>query len=281
MKPTRWSFWRQCALTLTVAILAGGCDDIEQIADPSAEAYEALLQLYEELGGDDWANKENWLTAAPVGTWYGVTTDSKENVTGLNLNGNGLKGQIPRSIHALELLESLDLGRNALMGLVPSGISSLKNLRELNLAGNSLTGMVPVELQFLHDLVVLDLRDNLLVGEIPWQLARLGNLEHLLLSGNMLSGSLPFELGYMPSLRHLWLHDNPGLDGPILPDFGHLQVADFNISGTALSGPLPLELMDVPLIRFWWADTDLCAPHDVAFQIWLGKILDHSWGPNC
>lgn len=281
--PVRRSFSRcsQCALTLAVAILVGGCDAVERILNPPAEAVEVLFQLYEQLDGDDWTNNRNWLTNAPIGTWHGVTLDSGGNVTELDLSNNGLAGRIPPVIHKLEALESLDLAENDLTGVIPREIGALKSLVTLNLAGNSLTGPIPAELRFLDNLAALDLRDNRLTGPIPWELAALHNLEHLVLYGNLLSGELPGELGVLRNLRFLWIHGNSGLRGPIPPGFGNLRVADLDISATGLSGPLPLALMNVPLVRFRWTETDLCAPHDPAFRVWMGKIPDHNWGPMC
>jgi len=268
-------------MALTVAILVGGCDAVERVIEPPAETVEVLKQLYDGLGGDDWTNKRNWLTNAPIDTWYGVTVDSRGSVTELDLSNNGLAGVIPPRIHKLEALESLDLGGNALTGRIPLEIGALRSLVTLNLRDNSLRWKVPAELQFLDNLVTLDLRNNQLSGLIPWELGALRNLEHLFLSGNRFWGRLPVKLGTLDNLRVLSLDANPGLDGPIPPKFGNLQVGDLNISATGLSGPLPLELMNVPLARFRWTDTELCIPHDPAFRVWLAKIPDHNWGPMC
>ena len=46
---------------------------------PTTEATDrdVLVALYHATGGDNWTNNENWLSDAPIGTWYGVTTESQ------------------------------------------------------------------------------------------------------------------------------------------------------------------------------------------------------------
>ena len=46
---------------------------------------EALVALYNATGGPNWRNNHNWLSNAPLGQWYGVTTDSSGRVTELDL----------------------------------------------------------------------------------------------------------------------------------------------------------------------------------------------------
>ena len=65
----------------------------------------ALEAIYRATGGGDWTNKTNWLSAAPLGDWYGVETNEQGRVTGLRLGGwvesqerhvgNGLSGSLP------------------------------------------------------------------------------------------------------------------------------------------------------------------------------------------
>ena len=80
---------------------------------------EALEALYNATGGANWTNNTNWLTNAPVGQWYGVTTDSEGRVTELNLTSNQLKGEIPPELASLTNLKVLALGGNELTGTNP------------------------------------------------------------------------------------------------------------------------------------------------------------------
>ena len=63
---------------------------------------EVLEVLYDSTGGASWTNRRNWKTSAPLGEWYGVTTDPAGRVTGLHLDDNGLTGPIPRELGNLD-----------------------------------------------------------------------------------------------------------------------------------------------------------------------------------
>ena len=148
---------------------------------PAAAATDraALAALYAATGGPGWANSTNWETSAPLGEWYGVTTDASGRVTELNLINNGLTGSIPPALEELANLEVLHLQRNNLTGPVPAWLGDMTRLRWLRLGGNGLT------------------------GRIPDALARLASLEQLYLWGNDLTGPVPAPLGTLRGLTHL------------------------------------------------------------------------------
>ena len=118
---------------------------------------EALVALYDATGGANWTNSTNWKTAAPLGEWYGVTTDAADRVTRLSLGDNGLTGPIPEELGSLSNLEWLSLSRNELTGPIPEELGSLSNLEVLALGGNALTGPIPEELGSLSSLSLLAL----------------------------------------------------------------------------------------------------------------------------
>ena len=78
-----------------------------------------LVALYKATDGPNWTNKENWLSAAPLDEWYGVTTDYKGRVAKLQLGRNQLTGAIPAQLARLTNLTWLDLGKNQLTGAIP------------------------------------------------------------------------------------------------------------------------------------------------------------------
>ena len=45
-----------------------------------------LVALYEATDGANWGDNTNWLSEAPLGEWYGVTTDEEGRVLWLNLS---------------------------------------------------------------------------------------------------------------------------------------------------------------------------------------------------
>jgi len=94
----------------------------------------ALLRFHEATGGASWRRRSNWGTDAPLGTWYGVTTDSRGNVVELAIGYNNLTGTIPAEIGVLGALEVLWLTSNReLTGSIPPELGNLGSLRRLDL----------------------------------------------------------------------------------------------------------------------------------------------------
>ena len=120
---------------------------------------EALVALYNATGGDNWLNNSNWLTSAPLGDWYGVTTAGNGRVTKVELDSNSLSGTIPAELGSLHNLSSLFLSSNQLTGTIPAELGNLRKLQFLFLAGNQLTGCIPYSLQGVqyNDLALLGL----------------------------------------------------------------------------------------------------------------------------
>ena len=147
-----------------------------------------LVALFNATGGPNWNSSDNWLSDAPLGEWYGVETDGNGRVAGLDLDDNGLSGEIPPELNSLADLLRLDLGFNGLRGEIPPELGSLANLEELWLGANGLSGEIPPELGSLANLEVLTLSGNELRGEIPPELGSLANLEGLYLGINEFSG---------------------------------------------------------------------------------------------
>ncbi len=177
----------------------------------------ALVALYEATDGQNWRDSDNWLTDAPIDTWFGVTADRLGHVRKLDISGNGLNGHIPdlRALVDLEILNlafntfpgpfpdlsaltgltQLDLQENELTGPIPD-LSAFSSLRHLWLGLNQLEGPIPDE-DALPDLVTLNLTKNLLTGAIPPGLDNLLDLQSLTLSGNRLTGCIPASLQFI------------------------------------------------------------------------------------
>ena len=160
-------------------------------ADP-AELERAVLRiLYDATGGGEWTQSDNWLSAAPLGEWHGVTVAADGRVVGVRLPDNNLKGQIPPELGSLPSLEGLNLGRNDLSGGIPPQLGRLSSLTELFLHSNSLSGQIPPQLGDLPALEALYLSYNDLTGGIPPELAGLSSLRALGLYNNELTGRSP------------------------------------------------------------------------------------------
>ncbi|CAN0419487.1 unnamed protein product, partial [Hapterophycus canaliculatus] len=54
------------------------------------QADQCLIEMFHALGGDQWRNKNGWLTGTDVKTWYGITVNDGTLVS-LNLINNDLE----------------------------------------------------------------------------------------------------------------------------------------------------------------------------------------------
>ena len=114
--------------------------DLAVLGQMSCDPRDALVALYKSTGGPNWKNNDNWLSDAPIGEWYGVTTNSKGDIVQLSLGENGLKGEIPPELGYLRSLGRLDLYENELSGQIPPELGELSNLVGLALYTNEMTG---------------------------------------------------------------------------------------------------------------------------------------------
>ena len=205
---------------------------------------EALEALYDATGGGDtWTTETNWMDDnQPLNAWHGVTTDSDDNVTRLDLPSNNLSGSLPAALGNLRELTTVNLGYNTLSGPIPPELVYLRALRALYLNNNALNGSIPAALGQLTALQYLRLDTNALGGEIPAELGQLTALTDLRLHTNALSGSIPAELGDLPVLALLHLHTN-ALSGSIPAALGDLAaLQELVLNDNNLSGPIPPEL---------------------------------------
>ncbi len=237
-----------------------------------------LEVFYEAAGGPSWTRSDNWLSDAPIGDWYGITTDPQGRVQRIELYQNGLTGTLLAEIGALDRLERLELG--SAYGSIaicsrpyePPGSS-------VRATGNALDGLGPPELSaeaeqsnwswtrydgggWTHgsgpeappQLRLQRGTANRLTGRIPPELGDLSNLVFLNLSANGFSGPIPSELSQLPALQELRLAANR-LSGQIPPNLGDLtQLRVLTLGFNLLSAGLPptigrlleLELLHLP-----------------------------------
>ncbi len=208
---------------------------------PATTERGALIAFYEATNGEHWRHKDNWLTDAPLDSWYGVTADRIGRVSRLELRGNRLNGYIP-DLSALTSLWKLDLAYNSFPGPFPE-LSTLTNLAQLDLQGNELTGPIP-DLSAYSNLRDLSLGNNFLTGPIPDKDA-LPNLKSLRLNHNRLTGSIPPGLEDLPNLDSLFLAGN-SLSGCIPASLQNVRSGDLGSLGlpfcaahTPTPGPTP------------------------------------------
>lgn len=198
-----------------------------------------LIALFNATGGQNWLQKDNWLSDAPLGEWYGITTNDVGRVTEINLEQNWLIGRIPPELALLQRLERLNLSNSALRGDFPRELTSLAKLTHLDLGGNRFSGQIPYELGLLRDLTVVDLSSNRLSGEIPHNLVDSTTLTHLDLSRNQLTGTIPSTFAYGSKLQGLQLSGNQLTSGIPLEIERLRNLAELQLSDNQLTGEIP------------------------------------------
>ncbi len=257
--------------TVTATSTSTSTAEATPTATTAAPATEraALVALYNATGGANWTHRDNWLGAAPLETWYGVTTDANGRVTELRLGGNGLRGTIP-DLSALRYLEVLFLSSNLLSGPAPE-LSALTKLRWMDLSRNRLTGTIP-DLSALVRITRLSFAFNQLSGSIP-DLSALVKLENLDLESNRLSGTIP-DLSALVNLRGLALGTNR-LSGSV-PDLSSLaNLGGLTLQHNLLSGPLP-DLSVVPkLVYLNLTANPFCLPDGHDSSGLHGRVVAH------
>jgi hypothetical protein len=102
--------------------------------DPAADLL-ALTTLYNKAGGASWTNKTNWLTAAGIDTWFGVTVTG-QSITAINLPNNKLTGAVTELLVDIASLQTLNLATNAITAI--PNFSDNKQITTLNVSGNKL-----------------------------------------------------------------------------------------------------------------------------------------------
>ena len=207
----------------------------------------ALVVLYNQCDGPNWAVNDNWLQG-PISSWSGVTMDNGR-VTDLlfysDEPGNeqfGLKNSLPKEIEYLTELQTFGTSYNQLTGELPIEFGKLVKLKTLQLSYSNLSGNIPHELGNLTQLEFLDLNNNNLSGPIPVELCNLLKLSNLRLSFNQLSGSIPVQIGNLKSLNIIELISNK-LSGNIPKELGNIpNLENIYMSDNELTGELPIQL---------------------------------------
>ena len=203
---------------------------------------EALVALFQATDGPHWRNNENWLSAAEIGDWHGVTADAAGRVIALDLSSNHLDGELPSELGGLANLTELNLGGNRLIGAIPPELGNLANLEVLRLGWNDLTGNIPAELGNLGELRELDLDGYQLSGAIPPELGRLSNLVTLSIASTDVGGRIPPELGNLTNLEVLKI-TSTDVGGRIPPELGGMtNLKELSLRKNRLEDEIPSEL---------------------------------------
>lgn len=173
----------------------------------SASDSTLLIRINDELGGGNWTTK--WDRTKPVAEWYGITVTG-DKITSINLANNNLVGVIPNIIplttNILSDLTYLNISGNRISGEIPKSLGNLSKLQYLDLSNNLLVGDVILELGKLQDLKNLLLSYNTFKA-VHADLGKLSKLENLFLNNNNIA-IIPSEIGNLRALQTLNFSNN-------------------------------------------------------------------------
>lgn len=246
----KWNKWKDAGIHFIRTQQNGVFLELEQVPDAQRER---LMALYNALDGPNWIKGKNWNTEEDVGTWEGITV-TDEAITGLNLSGFGLKGQLPPEIGELTALKSLNLGNNpTLTGPLPKEIGNLVNLTILMAVTTGLEGPLPKEMGNLNKLTNLQLNKNQISGTIPKEWGGMAALINFGMFDTKISGPIPNEIftGWK-NIATFLMNNNPNLTGPLPEGLGNMTTTQtrFNIHlyECNFTGSIPASWGNIPAV---------------------------------
>ncbi|KAK7247328.1 hypothetical protein RIF29_42209 [Crotalaria pallida] len=236
---------------------------------------EALISFKSQLSDNTSHPLSSWSQNSSPCNWTGVLCNYLgQRVTGLDLSGLGLSGQLSPYIGNLTFLESLQLQGNQLTGVIPDQICNLLRLRVLNMNSNRIEGTLPSNITHLNELQMLDLSSNKLVSRIPENISNLNKLQVLKLGGNNFYGAIPAAIGNISSLRNISFGTN-SLSGWIPSELGKLNnLIELDLMINNLTGTVPNSIYNLSsLVNLALASNSLWGeiPYDVGLK--LPKLL--------
>ena len=215
-------------------------DSVKVKLDPIPQKeYEALIAIYNKLGGTYWQTKWDVTKGNNVYEgWHGVVIEDG-HVVEINLSDNNLSGQIPSEIGDFSKLRVLNLANNNngyyknIKGNIPSEIGRLTELEDLRIFNQALTGEITFWIDKLEKLKIIMLGKNYLTGSLPESIEKLTQLNHLDISNNKFQGGIPERLGNLQYLDYL------------------------NLSYNEFSGTIPSSLNNLPSIKYLYLNYNL------------------------
>jgi Leucine-rich repeat (LRR) protein len=170
----------------------------------------AVVVFFYAVNGNTWLTRSDFLNPfTHVCDWLPAVTCRKDignprrRVIGLNLDRNGLTGNLPSEIGLLRELTMLSLTGNSITGSIPPEITKLSMLSSLSMGYNELEGSLPDTMGNLTRLANFDLCDNHLTGSIPESVYNLKLLTNVKLCYNDFNGSLSESVATQRSISTL------------------------------------------------------------------------------
>jgi len=259
------------------------CTNAGTASGSSTSQRQVLIEFYNLLGGSsNWKFTNNWLSletaSVTVCDWYGIDCNSAGDVISINLQDNGLYGNVAlpeKFFQRLPNLQSLNLSSNhvSFTDIWPQLFDDAQQMRVLNLddtgmetflsplpldnnkfastletllvSNNKFNSAVPQELYRFTNLRELDISTSGLKGTLSEQIGALSQLTSLKCGMNLLTGQLPASLGASLSNLQLFTCSANQFDGTIPNSFNSLKELEIlslhqsNFIGGGIGGPLP------------------------------------------
>ncbi|KAF3333759.1 receptor-like protein kinase HAIKU2 [Carex littledalei] len=185
----------------------------------------------------------NWTSSNSKCKFSGVSCNSNNSVTSINLENLSLSGTIPFDfLCQLPFLTDLSLGLNQLAGSV-TALQNCTGLLTLDIAFNNFYGVFP-DLSPLVNLQILNISDNYFSGPFPWvSLGNFTELRVLSLGDNSFEKSgFPYKILSLKKLYLLYLSDT-NIGGEIPKEIGNLiELQDLELADNFITGPIPAEI---------------------------------------
>eukprot|EP00286_Rhodomonas_abbreviata_P018892 CAMPEP_0181305650 /NCGR_PEP_ID=MMETSP1101-20121128/9851_1 /TAXON_ID=46948 /ORGANISM="Rhodomonas abbreviata, Strain Caron Lab Isolate" /LENGTH=427 /DNA_ID=CAMNT_0023411597 /DNA_START=255 /DNA_END=1538 /DNA_ORIENTATION=+ len=223
-----------------------------------------LLTFFKETSvKGEWHNHTGWsdpITYPDCCVWYGIqcypsNSPEQSRVMSIDLQSNGLYGDLSSILSKLDFLSEIVLTDNVLRGrMVGTGVQNIVGQYRCNDAAQlryfALASICTLDCRGTCELVggleTLKLDSNQLTDEIPVEISRLYKTLQLLdFSSNQLTGEIPETVGCLTQLKQLNLGFNQ-LSGPIPPTIGRLTNLRFlNLGFNHLSGAIPRQIINL------------------------------------
>ncbi|CAL9004653.1 unnamed protein product [Prunus brigantina] len=167
----------------------------------------------------------------------------------IHLDSNNFN-EIPKEIGHLDQVVGLNVEVNALKGPVPVAVFNMSSLIVLTLYGNSLSGGLPNNIcQHLPSLQILNLGRNQFDGPLPSRLWQCREFLKLILEENNFSGSIPKNIGNLTMMKEIYLGKN-SLTGTIPDEISHLlNLEGLSIEQNNLNGLFPSSILNISTMR--------------------------------
>mmetsp|Transcript_2510 Transcript_2510/g.3690 ORF Transcript_2510/g.3690 Transcript_2510/m.3690 type:complete len:670 (-) Transcript_2510:69-2078(-) len=237
-----------------------------------------LVAIYYELNGANWKNNDGWLSDDHECRWYGVScadktipstslfeagqsqigqlTTEEQVLVQLDLEENGLSGNLPDEIGSLSDCTVLSVYGNDIAGTLPSSLGQMVALNKLWLEDNEFSGSLPSEIGYLRNVDDLSFYENQIEGTLPTELGQLTRLERLWANNMRITGRLPTEFGMLSKLENLYLDVN-FLSGSIPTELGlTTNLRDLRLFRNGLGGNLPSEIFSLANLEIAYLDTN-------------------------